>query len=364
MVCGMADIFQHFLQTAASKSAFSAVLRSIGGNIHKRDRGLCRPRVRLPGSGGAPEIAIHAKRTLLISRLTPRAFPADVDFITAPVTGTVAARDASWECQGRSAQVITDMGILEPDETESCSSLSSIRREPERCACQRRMAAACTRAARHARRSHRTRARPAPPSARPAASIPWRHGRMTQAQVVPAPALARRLTLRDVVLLNIVAVISLRWLATSAATGPSALVLWMLAALFFFVPMGLAVSALSVRHPEAGGLYAWTIARVRREARLSCGWCYWVNNLLYYPNLLLFTASIFTYALGRGGTGLENASRSCCQQRSSSVVRGYRQHCWRGYGRWLQNVGAICTFLPGIALIVLASSPCSHVARQ
>jgi hypothetical protein len=40
------------------------------------------------------------------------------------------------------------------------------------------------------------------------------------------PALARTLTLRDLVLFNIVAVLSIRWLATSAAAGPSSLVLW------------------------------------------------------------------------------------------------------------------------------------------
>src|SRR5919204_451161 len=43
-----------------------------------------RPRVRLPGAGGAPEIAIHAKRTLVIARLERRAFPENVDFITSP----------------------------------------------------------------------------------------------------------------------------------------------------------------------------------------------------------------------------------------------------------------------------------------
>ena len=167
-------------------------------------------------------------------------------------------------------------------------------------------------------------------------------------------ALARRLTLRDMVLLNLVAVISLRWLATSAATGPSALVLWLLAALFFFIPMGFAVSALSVRHPEAGGLYAWTKRAYGDKHGFICGWCYWTNNLLYYPNLLLATAAILTYAFGRGGTGLENDL--------AFVVPTTLVMLWFatlinvvgvGTGRWLQNIGAICMFLPGIALIVL-----------
>jgi len=172
----------------------------------------------------------------------------------------------------------------------------------------------------------------------------------TQAEL----ALARRLTLRDMVLLNLVAVISLRWLATSAATGPSSLVLWVLAALFFFIPMGFAVSALSVRHPEAGGLYAWTKRAYGDKHGFICGWCYWTNNLLYYPNLLLATAAILTYAFGKGGTGLENDL--------SFVIPTTLLMLWFatlinvvgvGTGRWLQNIGAICMFLPGVALIVL-----------
>ena len=74
----------------------------------------------------------------------------------------------------------------------------------------------------------------------------------------PAPELPRSLGLRDLVLLNVVAVLSLRWLSTSAATGASALTLWVLAGLLFFVPMGLAVSELATRYPDEGGIYAWT----------------------------------------------------------------------------------------------------------
>ena len=52
--------------------------------------------------------------------------------------------------------------------------------------------------------------------------------RMTP-RAAAGPALTRALTLRDLVLFNIVAVLSIRWLATSAGAGPSSLVLWVLA---------------------------------------------------------------------------------------------------------------------------------------
>jgi len=49
------------------------------------------------------------------------------------------------------------------------------------------------------------------------------------------PELPRAMGLRDLVLFNVVAVLSLRWLATAAAAGPSSIGLWVLAALFFFL---------------------------------------------------------------------------------------------------------------------------------
>jgi len=51
--------------------------------------------------------------------------------------------------------------------------------------------------------------------------------------------LKRVLRLGDLVLVNVVAVLGLRWVATSAKAGPSSLVLWLLAALLFFIPQGM-----------------------------------------------------------------------------------------------------------------------------
>ena len=59
--------------------------RPVGQHQHDGRRAVTSiPTVRLPGSGGAAEIAIHARRTLVVSRLSRRAFPEAVDFITSP----------------------------------------------------------------------------------------------------------------------------------------------------------------------------------------------------------------------------------------------------------------------------------------
>jgi amino acid transporter len=160
--------------------------------------------------------------------------------------------------------------------------------------------------------------------------------------------------LRDVVLFNIVAVLSLRWFATAAAAGPSTVSLWVLAALLFFVPQGLAVSHLASRYPNEGGIYFWTKRQFGEGHGFLCGWCYWVNNILYYPNLLMSTAVVGTYAFGRGGTGLEDnwsyvlpATLGALWLAVGLNIVGLRT------GRWLQNVGALGTYLPGLVLVLL-----------
>ena len=171
---------------------------------------------------------------------------------------------------------------------------------------------------------------------------------LTAAPETQVPALPRTMGLRDLVLFNIVAVLSLRWVATAAAAGPSSVTLWILAALFFFIPQGLAVSHLAGRYPNEGGIYYWTKREFGEAHGFLCGWCYWVNNILYYPNLLMSTAVVGTYVIGRGGSGMENDW--------SYVLPATLGALWLAVGinivglqtgRWLQNVGARRHLHPG-----------------
>jgi glutamate:GABA antiporter len=168
----------------------------------------------------------------------------------------------------------------------------------------------------------------------------------------PPVELPRVLTLRDLVLFNIVAVLSLRWTATAAAAGPSSLTLWVLAAVMFFIPQGLAVSHLSARFPHEGGIYAWTKRSFGEGHGFLCGWCYWVNNILYYPNLLMSTAAIATYMVGRGDSRLmDNWTYIFVATLTSLWLAVWMNVVGLKTGRWLQNIGAIGTYLPGAVLV-------------
>ncbi len=185
---------------------------------------------------------------------------------------------------------------------------------------------------------------------------------MTTTTHPAAPVLPRAMGLRDLVLFNVVAVLSLRWFATAAAAGPSSLTLWVLAALFFFLPQGLAVSDLSGRFPQEGGIYAWTKRTFGEGHGFLCGWCYWVNNILYYPNLLMSTAVVGTYVIGRGGTGMESdwayvlpATLAALWIAVGLNIVGLQT------GRWLQNVGAFGVYLPGALLVGLGIYAAFHL---
>ncbi len=118
MVCGMADVFQGLLQNGRIEVGFLGGAQvDRHGNINTTVVGdYAHPRVRLPGSGGAAEIAIHARRTLVVSRLSPRAFPAEVDFITSPghrMRGR-SRRELGMPGAGP-VRVVTDKAILDAD---------------------------------------------------------------------------------------------------------------------------------------------------------------------------------------------------------------------------------------------------------
>jgi glutaconate CoA-transferase subunit B len=118
MVCSMADVFQCILQNGLIEVGFLGGAQvDRWGNINTTAIGSYeRPSVRLPGSGGAAEIAIHAQRTVIISRLSPRAFPEAVDFITSPGHRARGGTRRELGMPGAGpVKVITDKGILEAD---------------------------------------------------------------------------------------------------------------------------------------------------------------------------------------------------------------------------------------------------------
>lgn len=129
MVTGMADIFQLFLQGGRIEVGFLGGAQiDKYGNINTTVVGsYAKPKVRLPGSGGAAEIATHAQRTVIISRLSTRAFPEAVDFITSPGNRSKGKSRGEWEMPGKGpVKVITDRGVLCASEVDGEMELTAL----------------------------------------------------------------------------------------------------------------------------------------------------------------------------------------------------------------------------------------------
>src|SRR5437773_7092723 len=177
---------------------------------------------------------------------------------------------------------------------------------------------------------------------------------MTTVTTQTGPKLVRALKLRDLVLFNLVAVLGLRHLGTTAKFGSGSLLMWSIAAVFFFIPQGLAVIELSSRFPKEGGIYFWTKHALGEGHGFLCGWCYWINNVLYYPNLLISAAVIATFIFGKNASGLsDNWAYVLPVTLGTLWIAVVMNIVGLGTGKWLQNAGGVGTYVPGLILILL-----------
>ena len=170
---------------------------------------------------------------------------------------------------------------------------------------------------------------------------------MTPATERSGLPLFRALNLRDVVLMNVVAVVGLRWIARGARTGPASVTLWILAWVAFFIPLAVACSALAKRYPEQGGVYTWVRRAFGTGHGFICGWCLWVNNLFYFPSLLLFGAANFA-AMGGARWEAVGATRWYAVTFVLAgiwIAAGINIIGLR-VGKWLQNAGSLGVWLP------------------
>ena len=118
LVVSVPEIFAYWLQagrvdvgflSAAQIDRFANLNSTVIGDYHD-------PKVRLPGAGGAPEIASSAGEVIVMLRHSKRAFVEEVDFVTSVGFGIKGAGREGHRGTGPGV-VITDLGVLEPDPT-------------------------------------------------------------------------------------------------------------------------------------------------------------------------------------------------------------------------------------------------------
>jgi glutamate:GABA antiporter len=168
------------------------------------------------------------------------------------------------------------------------------------------------------------------------------------------PHLKRVLGQRDLVLLFVVAVFNLNVLPSIAANGGVTVWLWIIALISFFWPQGIAVIELAKRYPGEGGVYLWAKEVFGDFHGFLSGWCYWTNNMMYVPTVMLYFVGVSVFVLGAGHESLADSKTFAL---SASVlllaVLVVLNVVGLGVGKWINNIGGIGTFVAAGLLIGL-----------
>jgi len=166
--------------------------------------------------------------------------------------------------------------------------------------------------------------------------------------------LIRALGRRDLVLLFVVAVFNLNVVPSIAANGGVTVWLWIISLLLFFWPQGIAVIELAHRYPGEGGVYLWAKEVFGDFHGFLSGWCYWTNNMLYVPTVMLYFVGVSVYVLGPGHQGLaDNKVFASIASLTLLALLTLFNVLGLGVGKWINNLGAIGTFVAAAVLIGL-----------
>ena len=168
--------------------------------------------------------------------------------------------------------------------------------------------------------------------------------------------LKREIGLLDLTLFYVVSGLSLRWIATAAASGPSSIVIWIFAWIGFFLPLAACVLELSSRYPQEGGLYIWAREGFGDFAGFMAAWTYWMSNLPYFSAVLYFAAGSALFAAGPKGAALAN-NNNYFLAFSLLALGGITALNIVGVkpGKWLNNLGGIGIWLPIVLLMLMGA---------
>jgi len=107
----------------------------------------------------------------------------------------------------------------------------------------------------------------------------------------------RVLSVFSLVMINVIAVDSLRTLPFSAKFGASLIFYYAFIALLFFIPVALVTAELATTWPKIGGIYVWVREAFGHSTGFLVIWLQWVYNLVWYPTILATIAIICSYLI-------------------------------------------------------------------
>jgi glutamate:GABA antiporter len=162
----------------------------------------------------------------------------------------------------------------------------------------------------------------------------------------------KTLSVFTLAMINVAAIGSVKNWPFTAEYGFSSLFYFILAALLFFFPISMVSAELATGWPHHGGVYLWVKEAFGKRWGFLAVWLQWIENVVWYPTVLSFTASTIAYIFAP-----ELASNSTYTLIMvlvlywGATIANFFGMKTSGH---ISNLGAICgTFIPGIFIIVL-----------
>jgi amino acid transporter len=152
----------------------------------------------------------------------------------------------------------------------------------------------------------------------------------------------------------VVAVFNLNVVPSIAANGGVTVWLWIISLVLFFWPQGIAVIELAHRFPGEGGVYLWAKEVFGDFHGFLSGWCYWTNNMMYVPTVMLYFVGVSVFVLGPGHQSLaDNKTFALTASLLLLVILVVLNVIGLGVGKWINNIGGIGTGIAAALLIGL-----------
>jgi len=188
-----------------------------------------------------------------------------------------------------------------------------------------------------------------------AANTPSTSERQALTELVEARSAVfkKELGLFDLVLVQVVFVVGTVWVGWAAKLGQSQMVFWLLAILFFYLPLAAVVIFLNRQMPLEGGIYQWAKLAFNDFVAFMVAWNLWVFGILVMSGIALIIKKNIAYAVGPRAEWMhENkwVTTIVCFVLMISVTAASRRGL--ALGKWVQNFGGALLLFTFAVLIL------------
>ena len=167
-------------------------------------------------------------------------------------------------------------------------------------------------------------------------------------------AFKKELGLTDLVFTQILFIVGLPWVGVAAKQGPSHVVLWLLAALLFYIPSAFVVIYLNKTMPLEGGVYQWAKLGFNDLIGFLVGWNLWLFAILNTSEIGLQLTQYIVYIAGPSSEGLvENRLFIGAVNLFVIGVLVVITIIGLGVGKWVHKVGGLLMVLTFATIVIL-----------